>query len=265
MNSMPWFFYLPMGLMWLSTAALAEQKPLWQLGVGPAGLISPHYLGADDSHEYLAPLPYFEYNGERLKADRDGVRGVLLQRDRFEITLTGSGSLPVDSDDSEAREGMPDLEWVLEPGLLFRYSLFDDGASSIRMELPLRAALEVDGGFDHIGWVGFPRIHASADIAKWRLESTFGVIYADRDYHGYFYDVAPRFATADRGEYSARSGQTAVRATLALKRQIGRFFYGGFMTWYNLDGAANREASLVQERNNYAAGFIVAWVFASSQ
>ena len=49
-------------------------RPLWELGVGVAGLRLPDYRGSDQSRGYVLPLPYIVYRGTWLKADRDGAR-----------------------------------------------------------------------------------------------------------------------------------------------------------------------------------------------
>ena len=41
-------------------ARAAEPKPLWELGIGAAGLHLPHYRGSDQSHNVLLPVPYVD-------------------------------------------------------------------------------------------------------------------------------------------------------------------------------------------------------------
>ena len=66
----------------------------WELGAGIGGLRAPHYIGADEFHEYVVPAPYFRYESDVLRADRSGVRAVFFESERLAVTLSGSGSLP---------------------------------------------------------------------------------------------------------------------------------------------------------------------------
>lgn len=55
-------------LVALTQAALAEQKPLWELGFGLAPITFPNYRGSDEQSAYVLPLPYFIFRGDRFKA-----------------------------------------------------------------------------------------------------------------------------------------------------------------------------------------------------
>ena len=48
----------------------ADQKPLWEAGLGIGALSFPDYRGSDQSHLYPTPVPYFVYRGDILKSDR---------------------------------------------------------------------------------------------------------------------------------------------------------------------------------------------------
>jgi len=83
------------------------KKPLWELGLGVAGLRLPDYRGSDQSRGYLVPLPYVVYRGTWLKADRDGARALLLETQRVKVDVSVAASTPTRSRDNVAREGMP--------------------------------------------------------------------------------------------------------------------------------------------------------------
>jgi len=70
----------------------------------------------DQSSPYAIPFPYLVYRGTFLKADRNGIRGTFFDSDRIELSLSLSASLPVNSDDNRARQGMPDLQPTVEFG-----------------------------------------------------------------------------------------------------------------------------------------------------
>src|SRR5690606_919112 len=54
--------------------AWGDELPLYELGIGPAGISTPHYLGANQNHNLLGPIPYLVYRGEHLRIDRSGVK-----------------------------------------------------------------------------------------------------------------------------------------------------------------------------------------------
>jgi outer membrane protein len=84
-------------------------RPLWELGIGVAGLRLPDYRGSDQSHNYLLPLPYAVYRGRILKADRDGARALLVDAARVKVDISVAGATPTRSSDNDARSGMPNL------------------------------------------------------------------------------------------------------------------------------------------------------------
>jgi outer membrane protein len=96
--------------------ACAAEKPLWELGVGMSALSFPDYRGSDETSLYAMPFPYIVYHGDFLKADRHGIRGTLFDNDRIELNVSVAASLPVNSDENRARQGMPDLQPTLEIG-----------------------------------------------------------------------------------------------------------------------------------------------------
>jgi len=100
----------------LAPAARADEKPLWEFGLGAGAIAFPDYRGSDEARVYPVPVPYFVYRGPFLKADRDGLRGKLFNREYVELDLSVSATIPVSSEDNAARRGMPDLKPTLELG-----------------------------------------------------------------------------------------------------------------------------------------------------
>ena len=61
-----------------SSLAVAEQLPLWEAGVGVAGISFPDYRGTARHRNYLLPVPVFIYRGNIFQVDREKVRGLLM-------------------------------------------------------------------------------------------------------------------------------------------------------------------------------------------
>ena len=58
----------------------------------------PNYRGAESSHVFPVPVPYFAYNGPLIKADQEGVRGALFSRPWVDVNLSFDATLPVSND-----------------------------------------------------------------------------------------------------------------------------------------------------------------------
>ena len=104
-----------------------------------------------------------------------------------------------------------------------------------------------------LGWAG-----------RWNLGALVGPLYADRQYHEYFYGVAPAFATATRPAYDAPGGYAGWRATTSIAGRLGNFWLGGFVRYDDLHGAVFAPSPLVRRENSLTAGFGVSWIFAVS-
>lgn len=255
----------------LVAAADAEERPLWEVGLGPTLLYLADYRGADEGRLYLYPFPYVIYRGDFFRADRDGIRGVFFENDRVEFDLSVFGTVPLDSEKNTARDGMPDLDPTVEFGPSINVTLARDRAQDWRLDLrlPVRAAVATD--FSHaqsIGWVAYPHInldlHPTFLGGKWNIGLQTGPMFATTKYHQYFYSVDPQFATPARPAYEASGGYSGTVALGSLTRRIGRFWVGGFMRYDYLKGAVFDDSPLMRRDHSFGAGIAVAWVFAES-
>jgi len=259
-------FFLLTGLL---SMAQAELKPKWELGLGAAGIDFPMYRGAAERRSYLLPLPYVQYRGDVLRVDRDRVSGVLFRRERVELDISINGSVPVRG--AQARQDMPDLDPTLELGPSLKlHLLFDERRqTNLDLQLPVRAVMAVGPGrFERQGWLFHPRLNLDFKrVARsdWNLGLVAGLLYGDQGYHSYFYDVAPQYATTARPAYSAGAGYAGKQFIASLSRRRGDLVMGAFLKWDDLSGAVFADSPLVQSRQAFSAGFLVAWVFARSE
>ena len=257
-----WLCWL--GLLAAGAAAAADDKPLWELGLGGGGLRLPLYRGSDRAHDWLLPVPYYVYRGEILRADRDGARAVLVEHDRLDVDLSLSASPPAKSRDAPVRQGMPDLDAIVELGPKLNATLARSSDWKLQLRLPVRAAFTVDSHPRGIGWSVAPVLNLDAQLPAFDLGLQAGPLWGDRRLHGYFYDVAPAYATASRPEYHAPGGYAGWQATAALSRRSGRLWMGAYLRVDSVAGAAFEPSPLVTSRTQWGGGFALAWVFASS-
>jgi len=244
-----------------------EEKPLWELGVGVVGVSYPDYLGADERSVQLLPLPYIRYRGESLRADQDGFRGLIYDGERLDINLSFGGSLPVKSDNNRAREGMDDLDLLLETGPNIEYTLWHNDDARLRFDLPLRGAFSLGSDvLRHQGWVSNPRLYYTRNLGDQRqLRASFGPLFGDSRYHGYIYEVGPKDVTAGRHLYQAKSGYSGTRTSIILRQQRSDWMFGATFSYIDLNGAANDDSPLFRDDEYAAAGLFVSWIFAESK
>jgi outer membrane scaffolding protein for murein synthesis (MipA/OmpV family) len=164
---------------------------------------------------------------------------------------------------------MPDLGTLVEFGPRVRYKLADVGPhTSLRVELPLRAVIEVRGGLRRQGWTLEPRLAwvTREGGGDWTREAYLGAVFGDARINQYFYEVQPQFATPARPAYAAQSGLMLLRAGLFASRRLSpdlRFF--GFLRYESYAGAANRDSPLMKKPTGAAIGLGVAWTLARSR
>jgi len=251
-----------------TSAARADQKPLWEFGLGAGMFVFNDYRGSNTTHAYPIPVPYFVYRGAIFKSDQEGLRGRLFHLDRVELNLSISGTTPVRND--SARHGMPDLRPTLEMGGSLNIHLWrsSDERFKLDLRLPARAALTLEASPRMIGV--FVEPHINLDIAQfrgsegWKLGLLAGPLFADRRYNDYFYTVSPQYATADRPAYEAHGGYAGTQTLVSLTRRFPGHWCGFFVRHDTLGGASFASSPLVKTNSYWSGGFGVIWVIRRS-
>jgi outer membrane scaffolding protein for murein synthesis (MipA/OmpV family) len=258
-----------LSLCCLSTVqAQTEIRPLWEAGAGFAGIDFPVYRGSDERKSYLLPVPYVAYNGEVLQVNRERVRGLIFKRDAVEMDVSVNGSVPARG--AKARQGMPDLDPTLEvgPSLNFHVLYTEDKKNTFDIRMPLRAVISSD--FKHVkhsGWLFQPQLNLDfydIDRSGWNIGLVGGVIYSDKHYHGYFYNVDPQYATAQRPAYTAGGGYSGTQFIFAFNKRHQGYWTGGFMKWDSLKGAVFADSPMVKSKEYFTIGFAVTWILDKS-
>ena len=248
--------------------ATSTMRPLWELGIGVAGLSLPNYRGSDQSSAYLLPLPYVVYRGTFLKADRDGTRALLLESQRVKVDVSVAASTPARSRDNVARQGMPNLPGTFEIGPNVNITLFGSADQKPRLDLrlPLRAAVTLQRSPQFVGTTLSP--HLNLDLGGvaggWNLGLLTGPLFADRKYHEHFYGVDAAYATPNRPAYKAHGGYAGWQALAATTRRFGNTWVGGFVRYDSLRGAAFDDSPLVRRHAALTLGFGISWILATS-
>jgi len=255
-------------LLSAAAPALAEDKPLWELGVGIGALVFNDYRGSNTTHAYVLPLPYFVYRGSLFKADDKGLRGLFLNQERVELELSVNATTPVRND--SARSGMPDLRPTVEIGPQLDVHLWRSDARRLRLDLrvPVRTAFSVQTEPHLVGTFVAPNV--SLDIAQhpgsegWKLGLLAGPLFADHRYDGYFYSVAPQYATATRPAFDAPGGYAGTQVLAALTRRYPNWWFGAYVRHDTLAGASFASSPLVKRDSYWSGGLGVAWIIRRS-
>lgn len=240
------------------------QKPEWELGVGIGSLNVPHYRGSDQRAQYIAPIPYIRYNGKRLKIDREGGRFYFYDGEKIKVDVSLAFAIAVDSDDNRARIGMRDLEHIIEigPRILFNLYESDDKNLRFRLGVPLRTAYATDfRGTENIGLVFSPYLQASYFAKGWVSSISFGPMWANEEYHDYFYEVAPQYVTTTRSAYNANAGYSGSRLTVTFSKRFDKLYFGLFSRYDDLTGASFIDSPLIKQKDSLMVGVALSWVF----
>lgn len=252
----------------------ADERPLWELGVGFAAINSPDYRGSDESRNYFFPLPYVIYRGDVLRVDRSGVYNRLIEAGRFHLDLSGDAGVPVNSAKNAARQGMPDLDPVFEVGPSLEICLLEscDGDRKLQFRLPVRAVFSFATNFrsiDSQGGTAFPNLNFDLKNVgpdrDWNFGASAGLLLATERYHDYYYEVAPAFATPTRPAYNARGGYSGARLTVSASRRYRQVWIGAFARYDDLSGTVFEDSPLMRIGHSFMAGLAVAWVLGESE
>jgi len=246
----------------IGLAGQGRNESKWELGVGLGALSIPHYRGSNQRDNYVAPIPYVRYSGDRLKVDREGGRYYIYDGRQFKLDLNVTFNFPVDSNKNTARLGMPNLDALLEVGPRLQWPLWesDDHHLHLRLGAPLRLAVSLSNA-DNEGLFFAPYLQVRYYST---IETAFsiGPMWASEKFHDYYYQVDRQFATASRPAYDARAGYSGFRFTLTTSQRISKqYWWGSFLRYDTLSGATFVDSPLVLQKNSFMVGFIIAYIF----
>jgi len=251
---------------------LGKERPLWEIGVGLASFYLPDYRGSDVSRGYLVPVPYITYQGKILRAERSNVKGQILESERLKLDISLGGGVPVNSEDNEARAGMPDLDPTGELGPSLELKLWRQappGRSSLWLKLPLRGVFAVSSsGISYHGWKFAPFLNyqwGSEVPSEWKVTLSLGPVFSSKRHNDYFYEVKSIFATPERPEFHPKGGFSGSRVTLTVEKRFGELWLGGFARYDTLSNAIFKNSPLVKTSEYLAIGLAVAWIAAKSK
>lgn len=237
-------------------------------GFGAVPLVINHYRGSDQFKGYVIPSPYLSYKGDTIEAEQSYVRGKLYGNDWFALKISMIVGLSVESEDNDARRGMPDLGYMFEAGPMLMVYLWrsSDRRHLLTFEWPGRQVFATDfRDVDRVGLFTVPYLNLVSAPGHysfgWTTEFSAAVMYADRDFHSYFYTVDRQYALPERPEYHARGGYSGIQLALILNRRIGSIQLIPFIRYDYLKWTVFEDSPLVRTKHYIATGLATFCVF----
>jgi len=235
----------------------AKTEPLWEWSLAAFSRFGNIYSGSADTQFNIVPLPIPPYRGRflRLGEETDSpIRGRVFRRDRIKLDIDFDINFGADNEDIPVREGMPELDFVLEAGPELSLQFVDHEPSRWKafLNLPLRAAIAWPG-FDprFRGIVFAPEIRIRKrlrDDRRDELSYLVSASFASSDYMNYFYGVQPQFAAPGRPAFDADGGYIGTELGMTYRRQLAARFemVTGLRIGFH-QGATNSDSPLFQD------------------
>jgi len=260
---------LIIGLCLLNQNVFATET-FWELGAGATAITTALYPGSNEDISFVIPFPFFRVKSDHFEVD-DGIRGFLFESPKYRLNVSAGFGVPVNSNDSVARNGMPDLNAVVQlgPSLEVIFSGGRRKPHEFRLELPLRAAIATDlSSVESVGVIFEPRLSYETlrpFKSGWAYQVRGGLRYASSNYHAYYYDVPIAFSTPQRDVFQSNSGYSGAFIDLTGNWRQDNFIYFAFLGYQNLQGTAFENSPLVENTNSFSMGIGMIWLFADSR
>ncbi|WP_396587117.1 MipA/OmpV family protein [Bermanella sp. R86510] len=255
------------GVFLLSSLSQIAHAEL-EVGLGLTAAHVPHYIGSDEGETYVIPFPYLRYRSDKLTIDRNLIQGNLWQAGNWSLELSFGGAVKVDSDESQARQGMDDLDFIIEAGPALHYYFLGNRRqdNALFFELPVRLATSTD--FTQARYRGFtvnPRVVWRRGYFingyEIRPQLSMGVRSANANYHDYIYGVENRDITPDRNQYEASDGFGGYQIAYSTAVLWHGWLAAGFVRYVNISDASFLDSPLVDTQHNLTGGIAFAYLF----
>ena len=251
-----------------------SDKPLWEVGIGGFTGYLPHYPASEQNsmRYFAAPVPI--YRGKILRVgeeNRGAVSGRFINKKRYEFDVTLSAAFPVDSGSNDAREGMPDLDYLFGIGPQLIFKLIDEpDHRSLNLNLQARAVFSTDfSSINSQGYVFNPKLrysHENLTGLDLKISTSAGPVFATEDLMDYFYEVKPEFVKPGRPAYDADAGYLGSNLTFAVSKRFNkrfRLWVGTRLGIYNR--ATNDDSPLFKDEVNTSFFMAFFWSIFQSE
>lgn len=252
------------------SATASADEPLWEIALGGYGRYGPAYPASDEYQTDVIPLPFPIYRGKILRVgdERDKpVRTRIFRRDRIKLDLDFGLNLPVDSDDIDEREGLPDLDLLVEAGPELQLQFEENLPGDFFLSLQTRGAWSFDGlSTSWRGVVAGTEFRYEIPLGKSTYSLRVTPEWASQDYMDFFYGIDEKFALPDRPAFDADGGYLGTVVVFSYghditpKFEIRTGIRAGFY-----QGAKNEDSPLFTADNTGEVYFAFLWKFWESK
>ncbi len=247
-------------LIAVSSFLFSEDYTL-EYGIGTGVLSYPNYIGSNSQSILVFPHPYISFKYKDLTIDKNGIRQKLFNIDGLRAKLSAGGMLP--SKSTGAREGMKDFDVTFELGPTLEYMIYDQDNFNFYFSLPLRGVFSTDfKSIDYVGIISDPKLALNWNINGYDFDLTTGPVFANSQYHEYYYGVATEYTTPLRPYYKAKSGYSGYATSFGFSKRIdSSFWVGAYIKYYDLHGAVYNDSPLLENNHALFGGFSIAYIF----
>lgn len=251
-----------------------ESRPLYEVGLSARIKYVPDYPAADEHRVRGVPLPHLKYRGRVFRAGEFGETflGRIIENDLYFFSVGAKLAPAVDSNNNDARQGLEDLDILLQIGPKLGLKLTPDALDSdINLIAQARWVVSFDTSNFEVGNEGIvlnPRLQY-VDYALLGPDSeTFIEVGPNFTYSGladYFYTVEPRFARSGRPAYNAREGYLGTSVEMGAEIPLTshlKGFLGSELNYHK--GSRNMNSPLYKRDFNYTVKARLTWIIYKS-
>ncbi len=232
-----------------------KTKPLYEIGIaGGTGFVSD-YPASNQGRYRSIFVPNFVYRGKVIKANDGGTKARFIKTGKLIFDISLGASLPSNSKDNEARDGMDDLDWLAEIGPRIIYRFIENPEHILQLEFPYRFVYSTD--FSHTEYKGY-RFATELDYTNKSFSEdiktfmSIGIQFGSEKLHDNFYEVAPSDVTSNRERFNAKGGYIGsyVSTGFLIPFESAKYFIG--LYYSNYSGNANQDGPLFKSSENYS-------------
>ena len=234
----------------------------WALGIGIGTYSVPDYPGSSHIKQFTAPIPYVHYQGPHIKLADGKISSLIFKSNKLLIDMSIDGTPPVKSKNNSARNGMPDLDPVLELGPEFSYYFWKNNKSKLYLSLPIHYGFALNkNGIQTISWSSNPRLKFNFKRGFWKLKLGVGPVYASRQHHDFYYSIALNETNTQRHTYQSDGKFGGLRYSLGLQMKRSHFKYDAYIRYNELKNADFSNSPLLKNKHDVLGAMAITWVF----
>lgn len=260
-------FILGFAISKLSFAQSEIQSTL-ELGLGYGTGAVPDYPASDQYQVRSLFIPVIVYRGNVLKSDQEeGTRAELFKSTDYKINLSFGARFSADSSANRARQGMPNLDYVLEAGPNIRYRAWSnlEQTNNLILQIPLRFAINTDfKKSNYLGIVFEPEIRYEKNnflFDNFKSSSSVSFEFLTNRVANYYYEVEPEYQNSQRSVYQAKTGFAGVDYTQSFIYQANSWLVIFGASYADYSQSVNKESPLYKQSYNSTYFVAVGWFF----